>query len=140
MSKLVKVMVTSLVVLLIAAIAGLVVVLNINVAGAGEDKELTIEELVEYSYQTPEVTTDLEDGSFVRIQFQILTDGKDAHEEVSQRDFQLVNILIKELATMNEESFKTGLDELEEVVKEKLNGVMTEGEIIDVYTINKILQ
>lgn len=140
MSKLVKVMVTSLVVLLIAAIAGLVVVLNINVAGAGEDKELTIEELVEYSYQTPEVTTDLEDGSFVRIQFQILTDGKDAHEEVSQRDFQLVNILIKELATMNEESFKTGLDELEEVIKEKLNGVMTEGEIIDVYTINKILQ
>lgn len=140
MSKLVKVMVTSLVVLLIAAIAGLVVVLNINVAGAGEDKELTIEELVEYSYQTPEVTTDLEDGSFVRIQFQILTNGKDAHEEVSQRDFQLVNILIKELATMNEENFKTGLDELEEIVKEKLNGVMTEGEIIDVYTINKILQ
>ncbi|MHA6251288.1 flagellar basal body-associated FliL family protein [Oceanobacillus sp. CAU 1775] len=140
MSKLVKIMVTSLVVLLIASIAALVVVLNINVAGADDNKELTIEELVEYSYQTPEVTTDLQDGSFVRIQFQILTDGKDAHQEVSQRDFQLVNILIKELATMNEESFKSGLDELEVVIKDKLNDVMTEGEIVDVYTINKILQ
>lgn len=140
-SKLAKVMVTSLVVLLIGSIAALIVVLN--VAGTGEangDRELTIEEIVEYSYETPEITTDLEDGTFVRIQFHIATNGKDAHNEVSQRDFQLVNILIKELAAMNQEDFKTDLGELEDSIKTKLNEVMTEGKITDVYTINKILQ
>ncbi|WP_405102183.1 flagellar basal body-associated FliL family protein [Oceanobacillus sp. FSL H7-0719] len=138
MSKLVKVMVTSFAILLIASIATIVVLLN--VVKADDNKELTIEEVVKYSYQTPEITTDLEDGTYVRIQFQVITDGKDAHEEVSQRDFQLVNILIKELAVMNEEDFKSGLSELEQVIKTKLNEVMTEGQITDVLTINKILQ
>lgn len=138
MSKLVKIMVTSFAILLIASIATIVVLLN--VVKADDNKELTIEEVVKYSYQTPEITTDLEDGTYVRIQFQVITDGKDAHEEVSQRDFQLVNILIKELAVMNEEDFKSGLSELEQVIKTKLNEVMTEGQITDVLTINKILQ
>src|SRR5699024_10997981 len=114
----------------------------LNVTGAGEagEKELSIEEVVEYSYQTPEVTTDLQDGAFVRIQFQILTDGEDTHNEVSHREFQIVNILIKELALMNEENFSFGLDGLEQILKEKLNEIITVGEITDVYTINKILQ
>ena len=139
MSKLIKVMVTSLVVLLIVAISALVIVMNVESAD-DEQKEQTIEDIVKYSYQTPEVTTDLKDGTFVRIQFQVVTDGKDAHAEVSQRDFQLVNILIKELAVMTKENFAAGLSELEETIKTKLNEVMTEGEITDVYTINKILQ
>lgn len=138
MSKLVKIMLTSLAVLLVAAIAALVVVLNVE--GADEEKELTIDEVVKYSYQTPEVTTDLQDGTFVRIQFQVVTDGKEAHEEVSKRDFQLVNILIKELAVMDQEDFKAGLSDLEVTIKDRLNEVMTEGSITDVYTINKILQ
>ena len=51
-----------------------------------------------------------------------------------------MNILIKELAVMNEEDFKEGLTELETAIKDRLNEVMTEGTITDVYTINKILQ
>lgn len=139
MSRLLKTMGLSLAVLLLGGAAAAVVILNVN----GEPKEgeaITIDEMVEYSYQSPEVTTDLKDGSFVRIQFQILTDGKAAQEEISKRDFQLSNILIKELATMEEEDFQEGIDELEDTVQEKLNEVMTEGTITDVYTINKIMQ
>jgi flagellar FliL protein len=138
MSKLVKIMLSSLAILLIAALALLIVVLNVE--GNDEDGELTIDEVVEYSYQTPEVTTDLADGSFVQVQFQILTDSEDAKEEIGKRDFQLVNILIKELAVMNEDEFKEDLDSLEATVKERLNEVMIEGSVTDVYTINKILQ
>nr|WP_262985638.1 flagellar basal body-associated protein FliL [Virgibacillus halodenitrificans] len=126
-------------ILLIVAIAALIVVLNIS-GDKDEGKAESIDKIVEYAYETPEITTDLEDGSFVRIQFQILTDGKDAKEEISKRDFQLKNILIKELATMNEEKFKTGLTDLEAEVKTKLNAVMTEGKITNVYTVSKILQ
>lgn len=138
MSRLVKITMTSMAILLIAAITLLIIVLNVD-RGDG-DRELTIDEIVEYSYETPEITTDLNDGTFVRVQFHIVTDGKEAHEEVSKRDFQLVNILIKELAVMNEEDFKEGLTELETAIKDRLNEVMTEGTITDVYTINKILQ
>ncbi|GGH69554.1 flagellar protein FliL [Compostibacillus humi] len=137
-SKLVKALITSLVILLIAAIAALVVVLNINAEDS--DQPPSIDEIVEYSYQSPEITTDLDDGSFVRVQFQIITDGKKAKEEISKRDFQLKNILIKELATMTEEDFKNGLTDLEAQLKTKLNEVMVEGQVTDVYTISKILQ
>ncbi|RDW19490.1 flagellar basal body-associated protein FliL [Oceanobacillus arenosus] len=139
MSKSIKAMIITLVVLLIAAIAALVVILNSpkeNVQG----KELTIDEVVEYSYESPEITTDLEDGSFVRIQFQILTDSKEAKDEVGKREFQLKNIIIKALAEMKEEDFKSGLENLEDVLRIKLNEVMKDGSITAVYTINKILQ
>lgn len=99
-----------------------------------------VEDLVKYSYETSEITTDLQDGGFVRIQFQIVTDGKKARNEISNRDFQLKNILIKELTNLTEEEFTTGLDEIEEIVENKLNELMIEGKIVDVYTISKILQ
>lgn len=132
-------MVTSLLIILLVGGAAIIVVLNVT----GENKKgeaKSIDELIKYAYETPEITTDLQDGSFVRIQFQILTDGKDAKNEISKRDFQLKNILIKELAKLDEEKFKSGLAELEKTVQEKLNEVMTKGEVIEVYTISKILQ
>lgn len=137
LSKFVKTMVTSLVVLVSVGIIAVVVIFYVN-----NDKGVaqSIDEVVEYSYETPEITTDLQDGTFVRIQFQVLTDGKKAKNEVAKREFQLKNILIKELAKMNIDDFKAGLGDLEENIESKLNEVMIEGNITDVYTINKILQ
>lgn len=134
-----KTMVTSISILLLAGVVALIVVLNFT-GDKNNGNAQSIDEIVENSYQTSEITTDLQDGSFVRIQFQIITDSKDAKEEVIKREFQLKNILIKELAKMNEEDFKSGLSNLEDVVQLELNKVMTKGSITDVYTINKILQ
>ncbi|GAB3794707.1 flagellar basal body-associated protein FliL [Virgibacillus kimchii] len=137
MSKLAKTFLTSFFIILLGGTAALVILLY------GEEEATTgqnIDDIVENSYETPEVTTDLSDGSYVRIQFQLITDGKKAKEEISKRDFQLKNILIKELAVMDEENFKTGLSDLEEVIKLELNELMTDGKITDVYTTNKLLQ
>lgn len=131
-------MATSLTILVGAAIALVVVLYTTHDTNEGQAE--SIDTIVEYSYESPEITTDLQDGSFVRIQFQILTDGEAAKEEISKRDFQISNILIKELAKMDENDFKSGLANLEDVVQSKLNEVMLEGTITDVYTINKILQ
>src|SRR5690625_465291 len=132
MNKLMKMMLTSLMIIILISISIYVVFLKV--------KGDPIDDLVKYSYETPEITTDLKDGSFVRIQFQIVTDGKKARSEISKRDFQLKNILIKELSRLGEEEFTTELDELESLVRVKLNELMTEGKILEVYTINKILQ
>lgn len=132
-------MITSIVGIIL--IAGVTAVIVLNVVGdKNKSGAQSIDDIVDYSYETPEITTDLKDGSFVRIQFQIVTDGKKAQSEISKREFQLKNILIKELAKMKEADFKSGLSSLEEDVQAKLNDVMTEGKITDVYTINKILQ
>lgn len=125
-------MITSLTIIFLVGALAFVIYINIQ--------EDPLDDLVKYSYETPEITTDLDKGGFVRIQFHIVTDGKKAHKEISKRDFQLKNILIKELAHLSEEEFTTGLDELEKIVRKKLNELMTEGKILDVYTINKILQ
>lgn len=132
MNKLLKITLTSLIVLVLSAVVAFVVLINA--------KSDPLDDLVKYSYQTPEITTDLKDGSFVRIQFQVETDGKKAFKEISKREFQLKNVLIKELAQLNEEKFTTKLTELEEIVKDELNELMTEGEILNVYTTSKILQ
>src|SRR5690606_25445189 len=112
MSKLMKAMGTSILIILFVGMAAVIVVLNIN-SDKNSGEAQSLDKIVEYSYQSPEITTDLTDGSFVRIQFQILTDGKKAKEEISMREFQLKNVLIKELAKLSEEDFKTGLTDLE---------------------------
>src|SRR5699024_6257614 len=133
LSKLAKTMVTSLSILVSIGIVAIVVVFYVN-NDTDKGKAQSIDEIVEYSYETPEITTDLQDGTFVRIQFQVLTDGESAKKEVVKREFQLKNILIKELAKMNEDDFKSGLGKLEDDIQSKLNEVMTEGNITDVYT------
>lgn len=105
-----------------------------------KDKELTIDDMNEYSFETAEITTDLMDGRFVRVQFRVITDGKNALKEVEKRDFQIENILIKELSAMEEEDFTTGLDQVEQTLQTKMNEIMTEGQIVEVYTVRKILQ
>lgn len=139
MGKLTKVMMTSFAVLLLAAGATLVIVLNIT-GGPDEGSAQSIDKVLDHSYETPEITTDLEDGSFVRIQFQIVTDSDKAKKEAEKREFQLKNILIKELATMEKAKFKSGLSDLEAAVQLKLNEVMEKGKITEVYTVNKIIQ
>ncbi|GIO26159.1 flagellar basal body-associated protein FliL [Ornithinibacillus bavariensis] len=139
MSKLVKTMLLSLVIIILVGVVAAVIVLNV-LEKRDKGNEQTIDEIVEYSYQTPEITTDLSDGSFVRVQFQIVTDGKKARKEIEKRDFQVKNILIKELAKMDEESFKSGLSDVEDILQVELNKVMKKGKVVDVYTISKILQ
>lgn len=102
--------------------------------------ERSIDDMNEYSYETAEITTDLKDGRFVRIQFKIITDGRKAVKEVEKRDFQIENIMIKEISQMNEEDFTTGLNNVEQTLQDSINEVMTDGTITDVYTVRKILQ
>lgn len=139
MNKAAKMIIAILTILVIAAVVAVVVVVNFMDESSADDSQ-TIDEMNQYAYTTPEVTTDLEGGSFVRIEFQIITDGKKSLKEVEKREFQIKNLLIKELSLMSEEDFSSGLSDLETDMKDNLNEMMEDGEITDVYTVNKILQ
>lgn len=134
-----KVMIISLSSMTILGVVALILVLNMN----GETEangERSIDEIREASLLTDEITTDLQNGDYVRISFRIVTDSKDSVEELEKRDFQLQNVLLKELSTMESETFQSGLEDLEKKLQLRLNQFMTEGEVTDVYTVKKVLQ
>ncbi|MBH0229280.1 flagellar basal body-associated protein FliL [Halobacillus yeomjeoni] len=134
-----KTMIIILSALTVMGVVALILVLNFK--GSDEaSTERSIDDIVEASYETEEITTDLKSGDYVRIKFRIVTDEKKAVEELQKRDFQVKNILIKEMAKMETQTFQTGLSTLEETLKLKLNEFMTEGKVTDVYTIDKVLQ
>ncbi len=139
MSKSVKTVAISLLVLILGGAAALVIMLYMADEEDAQEAQ-SLANAIEYSYETSEMTTDLQDGTFVRIQFQILTDGKQAQKEITMREFQFKNMLIKELATMDKTDFKSGLSGLEDELRSKLNEVMSEGTVTDVYTISKLMQ
>ncbi|MDC3416387.1 flagellar basal body-associated FliL family protein [Aquibacillus salsiterrae] len=137
--KLLKLLVTLLVIITISGIVAVVIVLNLSGEAKGAEEQ-TLDKMVENSFTSSEMSTDLKDGSFVRIQFQLITNSKDAKQEVEKREFQLKNLFIKESVQLTSEDFKVGLSTLEEKLKDEMNQLMEDGEIVDVYIINKILQ
>src|SRR5690606_20377516 len=137
MNSLAKTMIISLTSLIVAGMIAVGIIIYINNEQTTSGEERSIDELNQFSYTTPEVTTDLIDGRFVRIQFKLVTDGKKSLKEVEKREFQIQNILIKEMSTMTEEAFQTGLTDLEASLQTELNEIMTEGQITHVYTITK---
>lgn len=134
-----KGMIITLSTLTILGVVALVFVLNVN-GGEEGSGERSIDDIREASFVTEEITTDLKDGSYVRISFQVVTDSTATKKELEKRDFQISNTLIKELSVMKSESFQSGISDLEEKMKLKMNELLTEGKVTDVYTVNKVLQ
>ncbi|WP_202411415.1 flagellar basal body-associated protein FliL [Halobacillus halophilus] len=134
-----KVMIITLSTLTILGAAALVFVLNVN-GGQETAGERSIDDIRDASFVTEEMTTDLKDGSYVRISFQVVTDSKDTKKEMEKRDFQIKNTLIKELSVMESENFQSGISDLEKKMKVKMNELLEEGRVTEVYTVNKVLQ
>lgn len=140
MKKVFKVVLTSLLIILSASVViGGVIWYMTGPENPGEEEQ-SVKAMNEFAYETPEITTDLEDGQFVRIQFSVITDGKKAQSELEDREYQVKNILIKEISSKEVIDFSDELSELEETVLDKLNDITHDGEVTDVYTTSKILQ
>ncbi|MDF0725179.1 flagellar basal body-associated protein FliL [Cytobacillus sp. S13-E01] len=103
--------------------------------GDEEQKEPSIDEVVEATVEIPEITTKLKTKGYIRISFNIQTDSKKAKEELEKRGFQVQNILIKELSEMTLEQFdgEEGISSLENKLKDRINELMQEGTIVSVY-------
>ncbi|WP_026585527.1 flagellar basal body-associated protein FliL [Bacillus sp. J33] len=139
-NKLFMIMLIMLVVIaLVGAIALVVVMKFSDDKGA---KEPTIDEVLEASVDIPQVTANLASDDYIRISFKIQTDSKKAKEELEKRDFQVKNLIIQELSEMKAEDVqgKEGQIKLQEDLKNKINGLMQEGKIVQVYITESLLQ
>nr|WP_090988181.1 flagellar basal body-associated protein FliL [Bacillus sp. OV322] len=139
-NKLVTIMVIILVSITLVGVLAVVAITKFN--GSGEKKEPSIEEIVKSSVDIPEITTNLGSGDFIKISFTIQTDSTDAKKELEQRTFQVKNIIITELSDMKPEALKgkAGKIKFEEQLKTKVNALMKEGHIVQVYITSSILQ
>lgn len=139
--KLLSIMLVIIVSITLIGVIALVVVMKF-LGNEDEHKEPSIEEVVEASVDIPEITTNLSSGNIVRLSFKIETDSKKAKKELEQREFQIRDIIISELANMTAAQLdgKEGMDKLKETVKQKSNGLMQEGKVNKVYTTSYILQ
>ena len=110
--------------------------------GPTEAKEAKIEEVVLASVDIPEIRTNLADGHYAILQMKITTDSKDAAKELTQRIFQVNNMAIQELSEMKKEDLegKQGKILFEKAIKAKMNELMQEGEIQQVYITSFLVQ
>jgi flagellar protein FliL len=138
-NKLLSVMLIVMVAITLISVVALVVIMRFT---GDEKKEPTADEIVKYSVDVPEITTNLLDDSYIKIAFKIQADSKKAKEEAEKRDFQIKNIIIEELSEMKSEDFKgkQGKITLENRLKEQINQLMHEGQVEQVYITSFILQ
>ena len=114
---------------------------QLNKEGNG-NSEPTIDEILVASIDVPEITTNLADKRYVKIQFKIQTNSEDAGEELAKRDFQVKNLIIQELSEMTQEDLKgkQGKLGLQQTLKSQINELMQDGEIQQVYITSYIIQ
>lgn len=131
----------------------LIILVVIILAGAGAfyyllqqkesaNKEPTIDDILKNSVDVAEFTTNLSDSHYVKMSFKIQTNSKDAAAELTKRDFQVRNIVIEELSDVTEKDLqgKVGKVKLEKTLKDKINEVMRDGKVEQVYITESLLQ
>lgn len=109
---------------------------------AEEVKEPSIDEVVESSVNMDDVTTNLSSENYIKMSFTLQTNSKEAKEELTKREFQVRDLMIKQLSNMKVEQFqgKEEISSLEQMLKEEINSLMQEGKVVKIYTTSKIIQ
>lgn len=106
------------------------------------NREPTIDEVIALSVDVNEITTNLLTSDFIRVSFRIQVDNKKAKTELEKRDFQVRNIIIRELSGMraNDFSGSAGIEQLENQIRGRINEYMQDGIVVKVYTTGFVLQ
>ena len=130
-----KLLTILLIVLMLITLVGVVFFVLFTQFNKPTSLEPSIDKVVEASVDVPEITTNLADKRVVRLSLKIQTTSKEAAEELTKRNFQTNNIVIEELSEMTLENLegKQGQQMLKKALKSKLNELMQEGEIEQVY-------
>ena len=141
-NKLLAIMMIILLAITLVGIIFVVMMLNTGGKETEGDQEPSIDEILEASVEVPEITTNLADEGFIKIKFTIQKDGKKGKEELEKRIFQVNNIIISELSELKAEQLqgKQGKENLQEKLETRINSIMQEGIVEQVYITSAIIQ
>jgi flagellar protein FliL len=104
--------------------------------------EPTIDQVLERSVETEEITTNLLSNHIIRSQFVIQMENAQAKNEFEKRSFQVENIIIQELSDMSANDFQgsDGIENLEDRIRSRVNQIMQEGYVVQVYMNQRVIQ
>ncbi|AST92052.1 MULTISPECIES: flagellar basal body-associated protein FliL [Sutcliffiella] len=132
-----------MIIILVIALLGIVAFFTLDkIYAKPTDGEPSIDEILQYSQDLEEITTNLKNGGYVRIQFKVQTDSKKAKNELIKRDFQIRNTIIHLISDKDKKDFsgKESLQNIEEEIETALNEFMEEGKVVSVYITSFLLQ
>lgn len=131
-----------LIILVTITLVGVIAVVLVTQLNKGpESSEPTIDDILVASVDIPELTTNLADGSFVRLELKIQTTSEKSAEELLKRDFQVKDIVIQELSEMEKVALegKQGKVAFQNTIKSQINELLQEGEVTQVYFTSYII-
>ncbi|MFC0558597.1 flagellar basal body-associated protein FliL [Halalkalibacter alkalisediminis] len=140
-NKLVNIMLIILISLTLVGVVAFVLVKNYT-NQPNPDAPPTIDEIITQSFETKEITTNLLSNDFVRASFRIHVDNKNALAEIQKRDFQVNNIILRALSgkRASELAGPEGIVAFEADIRNQINELMQDGEVIQVYTTAWVIQ
>jgi flagellar FliL protein len=139
-NSLLKKMAIILTIILLVGVIAYVLLNKLNHASA--NKAPTIDEVVKNSIDVPELTTNLMNGNYIKISFKFETNSNSAKDELNKRLFQVNDIIIDQLSQMtsNELEQKNGKDKMKLALMQRINKVMQNGKVENVYITSYMIQ
>jgi flagellar FliL protein len=136
----VRIMLVMISVILLAGIITIIVIYKSN--EATKAKGPNIDEVVDSSVDIDTMTTNLKDNHIVQIAIKIEGNNKKAKDELTKRDFQIKDIMIDELSNMNMQDLQAekGKQKFKTDIKNRLNKMMQDGEVVNVYITSFVIQ
>jgi flagellar FliL protein len=112
-----------------------------SVAGV-TGKPLTAKEIVELTVKIEDITTNLNNRDFIRLSFAFLLENKKTKEDFENLDFMVKAIIIQTLNESRPEDIlgKDSIDRLNATLMNKVNPILPNGKIRQVYVTNVLLQ
>ncbi|SER55392.1 flagellar basal body-associated protein FliL [Salisediminibacterium halotolerans] len=106
------------------------------------DREPTIDEVIERSVETDEITTNLQSNQVIRSQFVIELNDTGARNELEKRDFQVEDIIINELSELGSSDVdgQKGREEMKRSVMNEMNQLLQEGYVEEIYINQWVVQ
>ncbi|WP_416150943.1 flagellar basal body-associated protein FliL [Salipaludibacillus sp. HK11] len=140
-NRLINIMLIILVALTLVGVLALVLYTQVF-QDSDPEGEPTIDQVLERSVETDEITTNLLSNHIIRSQFVIQLENDNAKDEFEKRSFQIENIIIQELSDMSASDFQgsEGIQQLEDRIRNEINQLMEDGDVIQVYMNQRVIQ
>ncbi|KMK77224.1 flagellar basal body-associated protein FliL [Alkalihalobacillus pseudalcaliphilus] len=135
----------TLILMLTFSLVGVAVIIFLNQSGQfarADNNQSSIDDIIEMSFETEQIVTNLKSNDYIRVSFFIQGDSKDTLTEIEKRDFQLNHLILSLLSekTSSELSGRDGMRAIEAQLKEEINTLLDSGEVQNVYTTSWVIQ
>ncbi|MBE6182761.1 flagellar basal body-associated protein FliL [Heyndrickxia ginsengihumi] len=139
-NKMIRTMLIMVSIILLAGVVTLVIIFKTE--HTQNKSSPSIDEVVKSSVDIDQMTTNLKDNHIVQISIRLEANDKKAKEELTKRDFQVKDMMIDELSEMTSKDLQgeKGKVKFKTDLKNRLNKVMQDGEVVNVYITSYVIQ